>query len=117
MGRPRVTWRRSEASTLNGRLQAPRDLVAGHAAHGSGALFVLRAGQPAGRPERAHIRWYDKPVDAGYPDVITALAEDGGSVWLRQVVLGAGPELFVVSDGPELPSPAPVWAVRPTLLA
>jgi hypothetical protein len=101
------------AAVPSGRLQAPHDLVASHAAQGSGALFAHRAGQPAGRPERAHLRWYDKPAGTSYPEVLAALAEGGGSVWLRQMVLGAGPELLVVGGGAGPPSMPPVWAARP----
>lgn len=105
------------AAAPGGHLQAPHDRVAGYAERGSGALFAHRAGSVVDRSEEVGLRWYDKPDGLSYPDALIALAVGGSSVWLRQMVLGTGPELLVVGADPEVPALPPAWVARPTLLA
>ncbi|HEY5244435.1 MAG TPA: hypothetical protein VIJ60_02120, partial [Acidimicrobiales bacterium] len=59
---------------------------------------TLGAG-PTGEAGEAtvYLSWHDKAAGASYDETIGALSGEGRSVWLRQLVLGAGPELLVVS--------------------
>ena len=82
----------------SGPLQAAHDDAARRAGFGAGALFAIRSGRPRPHPGEAHLHWYDKPPGASYPDTLGALAGAGRAVWLRQMVLGAGPELLVVEE-------------------
>jgi hypothetical protein len=110
------------AGAPSGPLASAHDSAARRAAYGAGALFACQTGtagpdpnsSEAGRRdldtadtgdphpigERAvtvHLSWHDKPAGTSYGDAIGILSGDGRSVWLRQLVLGAGPELLVVS--------------------
>lgn len=101
------------AQAPSGLLQAAHDAAAVRAAHGSGALFTCRSGiagpQPEGTGTQAQLFWYDKLAGTTYPETLGSLTGDGRAVWLRQMVLGAGPELLVVGRPGEAPSPASVW--------
>ena len=119
------------ADAPSGPLAAAHHSAAGRAAYGAGALFACRTGtagpdlagpnpdgRVSGRPNTGsdpsgkqaamvQLSWHEKPAGTPYGEVIDGLSGEGRSVWLRQMVLGAGPELLVVSrDGD-----APVWGV------
>jgi hypothetical protein len=119
------------AHAPSGPLAPAHDSAARRAAHGAGALFACCAGiagpdpgagpDPADpdrsdpgaepgdeRPPTVHLSWHEKPAGRPYGDVIDDLSGDGRSVWLRQMVLGAGPELLVVSREGDAPRPG-VW--------
>ena len=111
------------ASAPSGLLAPAHRSTARQAAYGAGALFACRTGvagpDPCGpdaghagagrrtlgadgmaetEPATVHLSWHDKPAGASYDEVVGALSGEGRSVWLRQLVLGAGPELLVVSQ-------------------
>ncbi len=115
------------ADAPSGLLASAHRSAARRAAYGAGALFACRAGMvgpdpgardagsldpgaladapPTGEAgtTTVHLSWHDKAPGASYDETIGALSGEGRSVWLRQLVLGAGPELLVVShrhDGP-----------------
>jgi hypothetical protein len=104
-----------------GLLASAHRAAAGRAAYGAGALFACRAGvagpdpgspdsgppHPTGEDEArtVHLSWHDKAAGASYDETIGALSGEGRSVWLRQLVLGAGPELLVVSRRDDAPPP------------
>jgi hypothetical protein len=123
------------ADAPSGLLASAHHSAARRAAYGAGALFACRAGTAgpdpgapdAGSPGDArptgeagmttvHLSWHDKAPGMSYDETIGALSGEGRSVWLRQLVLGAGPELLVVSRRDDAP-PSAAWqapAVRPT---
>jgi hypothetical protein len=124
-----------------GPLASAHHSAAGRAAYGAGALFACRAGVAGpdpGRPDAdctdsgrrilgagptavaeaatVHLSWHDKAPGTSYDETIGALSGDGRSVWLRQLVLGAGPELLVVSRRDDVRSAA-VWEAPAVILA
>jgi len=113
------------ADAPSGPLAPAHHSAAGRAAYGAGALFACGTGIPGPDPDESpdgqpaatvHLSWHDKAVSASYDEMIGALSGEGRSVWLRQLVLGAGPELLVVSRLDDALSSA-VWqasAVRLT---
>ena len=109
------------ADAPSGPLASAHHSAAHRAAYGAGALFACRAGIAGPDPGRTdsgrtdvgrtlnagpdaeaevttvHLSWHDKPAGASYDEMVGALSGEGRSVWLRQLVLGAGPEWLVVS--------------------
>jgi hypothetical protein len=118
----------ADLSTLNAQSPAgPRatahDRAAIRSAWGSGAIMACRSGASViDRP--ATLVFYDKVPGVPYPEALGALAGPDRSVWLRQMALGAGPELLVVTPSDSGPRPAPVggaktpaWSARAGLVA
>jgi hypothetical protein len=121
-------------------LAPAHDVVARRVGYGAGALFACRSGIAGPDPGRlapdtpnpdaldvggdrsaewaatVRLSWYDKAAGTSYDDVLGALSGDGRSVWLRQMVLGAGPELLVVSRDGDVP-PSGVWQASAERLA
>jgi hypothetical protein len=117
------------ADAPSGPLAPAHHSAARRAAYGAGALFACRtgtAGPDPGSPDpgspdsgaphptgdagaaTVHLSWHDKARGKSYDEMIGALSGEGRSVWLRQLVLGAGPELLVVSRLDDARSSA-VW--------
>jgi hypothetical protein len=120
------------ADAPSGPLAPAHHSAARRAAYGAGALFAccsgvagpdpggpdtgrtgsgrtLEAGPSAGAEvTTVHLAWHDKPPGASYDETIGELSGGGRSVWLRQLVLGPGPELLVVSRRDDAPS-SNVW--------
>ncbi len=91
------------ADVPSGPLASAHHSAAGRAAYGAGALFACRTGTAGPDPDESpsaeatatvHLSWHDKAAGASYDEMIGALSGEGRSVWLRQLVLGAGPELL-----------------------
>jgi hypothetical protein len=129
------------ADAPSGPLAPAHHSAARRAAYGAGALFACRtgtAGPDPGTPDpgtpgtpgtpgnpdptgeagttTVHLSWHDKAPGTSYDEMVGALSGEGRSVWLRQLVLGAGPELVVVNR-PDDALPSAVWqasAVRLT---
>jgi hypothetical protein len=113
------------ADAPSGPLASAHHSAARRAAYGAGALFASRAGTAGPDPDESpsaeatatvHLSWHDKAAGASYDEMIGALSGEGRSVWLRQLVLGAGPELLVVSRLDDALSSA-VWQARAEWLA
>ncbi len=105
------------ADAPSGPLAPAHHSAARRAAYGAGALFACRTGTAGPDPDEApdgqpaatvYLSWHDKAAGASYDEMIGALSDEGRSVWLRQLVLGAGPELLVVSRPDDARSSA-VW--------
>jgi hypothetical protein len=77
--------------------QGPHDRVASLAGGGSGAIYLLRAGQANLQVRVA--TWLEKPRDMSYEEVLGQLRATPESlgVWQRQLVLGPAPELCVLA--------------------
>jgi hypothetical protein len=95
------------AGAVSGPRRSPHDAVARHAAAGAGGVLRLLRGAPA---PLEHVSFLAKPADLSYDDFTAALAgaaPAGSGVWMRQMVLGPGPEFWVLSPAPaDLPWPA-----------
>jgi hypothetical protein len=120
------------ADAPSGPLASAHHSAARRAAYGAGALFACRTGTAGPDPcgpdtgrtdsgrtlgagptgeATVYLSWHDKAAGASYDETIGALSGEGRSVWLRQLVLGAGPELLVVSHRDDVRSSA-VWQAR-----
>jgi hypothetical protein len=98
-----------------GALAPAHDAAAALSGYGSGALYQLRSGTPAPAPGDG-LSWWDKRRGDSYPEALAALSGPGRAVWLRQMVLGAGPEILVVGAVPG-PGWPPVWRSSPAVVA
>lgn len=106
-------------AAVSGPRQAPHDVVARLAAGGAAGLYGLKRGAPLARPAAA--AWFGKPAGMTYGALFTLMepvvADSGGGLWMRQMVLGPTPEFCLRSAGPvHLPALAvlhlslePVW--------
>lgn len=107
-------------SAVTDERKEPHDATARLAGYGSGALFSCRSGvasPPPPAPEGSRVlAWYEKERGVPYRDLLAALAGPERTVWRRQMVLGAGPELMVVSAGGVLEGIEPVWSSRAVAL-
>jgi len=84
---------------VSGSRRAPHDDVAAMAAGGAGGVYELQQGPEDFRDARvAH--WFGKPAGMRYAELFGELAGVAGSLWMRQMVLGPGPEfvLFAARD-------------------
>lgn len=88
----------NEAAVAGAR-QAPHDVAAAMAGPGSGAIYALVSGEPRGS---GRVRWrVAKPAGTAYAAFEAALvrAAGSGTVWKRQMVLGADREFLVDATG------------------
>lgn len=98
-------------AAVDARRRAPHDAVAAGAAKGAGAIYALRAGDPSASVAPTAI-WLHKPRGAPYPEFRERLAQMGGAVWERELVLGPAPEFCVVGSGEPDAVPVPATVVR-----
>ncbi len=88
---------RLNSAAVTGERAAPHDAVAFEAGAGAGGVYRLLAGDGLGARAAA---WLPKPDDEPRDGFHAALVATGGSVWMRQMVLGPAPEYVVRSDEP-----------------
>ena len=84
---------------VSGSRRAPHDDVAAMAAGGAGGVYDLQQG-PADFRDARVAHWFGKPAGMRYAELFGELAGVPGSLWMRQMVLGASPEfvLFAARD-------------------
>jgi hypothetical protein len=106
---------------VRGPLAPAHEEAARRSAHGSGGLYKCRsAGREAAGPAPPgllELSWHAKPPGSSYPGAVAELAGPGRSVWLRQMVLGAGPELWVARVPGTEPPGRPAWQATACLVA
>jgi hypothetical protein len=94
------------------------DRIAVRSAHGSGAVMACRSGTAGPQTPGARLTFCDKRPGEGYESTVASLGGDERSVWVRQMVLGAGPEIVVVDSGhPGEDLPGQVWASPAAMVA
>ena len=111
-------------AAISASRQAPHDAAAALAAGGTAGLYRLRVGQLPNAPRSA--QWFSKPERVSYPQLFAAiepvLRPVGGSLWIRQMVLGPTPEFCVLGREPAALPPMfqmlafvlrPVWSTTP----
>ena len=103
------------AEAVSGARRAPHDAAAGVSGGGHGEVRALIAGCGPLR-EATSARWSAKPAGTSYGDHLAAMnvrPGPGDAIWQRQMVLGAAPELCVLSGRPSeeahgrIPAPDP----------
>jgi hypothetical protein len=73
--------------------KAPHDAIAALAAGGAGGIYRHKSGPDDVRPFKfAH--WFGKPAGMRYDELFSRLADAGGSLWMRQMVLGHRPSSY-----------------------
>lgn len=81
-------------AAVSGNRAEPHDVAAAVAADGAGGLYGLRRGSALPRPQYAH--WFGKPEGMPYRELFAQLApvvdSAGGTLWMRQMVLGPARE-------------------------
>lgn len=102
-----------ERAAVGGGPKPAHDRLAGAVAAGAGALMQLVAGDPTAAADRP-LAFVAKPPGVERDPFVAGLARGGGSVWMRRLVLGPGPE-YLVAGVDQLP-PATVWSVSPSAL-
>jgi hypothetical protein len=109
-------------AAVSGARKAPHDLVAALAASGAAGLYRLKTGQLDSMPAARHCFWFAKPALTyteffGQLRPITEALQT--NLWLRQMVLSAGPEFCLRSaTKPDLPpniaaTHCPIQAIYP----
>lgn len=102
-----------ERGAVSGSCQGAHDRAAEAVIAGAGALMQLVAGD--GTPTApGPLAFVDKPSRTERELFVADLARGGGSVWMRRLVLGPGPE-YLVTGTDQLP-PAAVWSATPAAL-
>jgi hypothetical protein len=100
---------RLNADAPGGDRRAAHADAAARSSHGAGSVMACVHGAAA-LPGAARLSFCDKGRTATYPATVSAVADGAGAGWVRQMVLGPGPELLVVA-GPDRPPPAgAVWS-------
>ena len=93
------------AAAVDAAHRPDHDAVARDAAHGSGGVYALRAGDLAVRDAGA-ADWSGKPLGEPYPEWESGLtgSRDPGdfALWQRQLVLGPAPEYCLLTRGERL---------------
>lgn len=102
-----------ERAAVSGSRQAAHDRAAAAVSAGAGALMQLVAGDGTAAPGLS-LSFVDKPPRAEREPFVAGLARGGGSVWMRRLVLGPGPEYLVAGADPLPPEAA--WSTVPTAL-
>ena len=102
-------------AAVSGHRQVPHDEVAPLAGGGAGGVLRLVSGSP-GLPDEAVITFIDKARGVPYAEHISELgrAARPAAIWMRQMVLGPGPELWVLNEGPGPALPGAVLQARLT---
>jgi len=91
------------AAAVSGARRPPHDAVAGLAAEGWGAVYLLVRGEA--RPPATR-RWVSKPAKESYDDFLAAT--QAPTIWQRQMTLGPAPEFCLVDDAGDAVR-TPVW--------
>ncbi|HJU88495.1 MAG TPA: hypothetical protein VJ672_03840 [Gemmatimonadaceae bacterium] len=91
-----------EGAVSAGR-RMPHDAAASVAAGGTAGLYKARVGEPTRTPRFAH--WFDKPAGMSYEQLFATVqplvrTKDGGSLWVRKMVLGPTPEMCLQTVEP-----------------
>jgi hypothetical protein len=81
-------------AAVSGRRRGPHDDVALRSGHGAGGLYALWTGPAA--PPSGPVTWCAKAPGTSYEDLRASLP---ATTWVRQLVLGPGPELCVPGVG------------------
>ena len=100
-------------AAVTGPLRSPHDGAAHLAGHGTAGLYRRMSVGDTGSGDadgEVTIAFVDKRTGVGYDETLTQLAAPGRTVWLRQLTLGPGPELLVVTQTSSAPPPAPSWS-------
>lgn len=97
-------------AAVSGARAAPHDAAAARSATGAGALYRLIGGAATAGAGGAALAWADKPRGAARAEFTRRLQATGGGVWMRQLVLGPGPEHVVVLDTPGAGVPGAAWS-------
>ena len=109
-------------AAITGTRRAPHDEVAALTRTGTAALVAHVAGTMA-VPNAPTLGLLDKPAGQPYSTFRADLTEaararPGTGCWMRQMVLGPGPEFVVVGDGGRLPAlPVPVTELGAAVVA
>ena len=110
-------------AAISASRQAPHDVAAALAGGGTAGLYRLRLGDAPRSPRSA--QWFSKPQGVSYPQLFAAvepvLRPVGGSLWIRQMVLGPTPEFCLLAGEPAQLPPVlqmlafplrPVWSEK-----
>jgi len=109
-------------AAVSGPRKAPHDLVASFAASGAAGLYRLKSGSLDEMKFACHAWWFSKPAgsyDAFFQQLRPLTERPQTNLWMRQMVLSAGPE-FCLRSTAELkvaPNPGaihcPVQVIHP----
>ena len=109
-------------AAVSGPRKAPHDLVASFAAGGAAGLYRLRSGSLESMKAARHALWFSKtpgPYDAFFQRLRGLSDAPATNLWMRQMVLSAGPEFCLRSASkPQMPPDlgaihSPVWGIYP----
>ncbi|HEV8378074.1 MAG TPA: hypothetical protein VGP99_04435 [Tepidisphaeraceae bacterium] len=109
-------------AAVSGPRKGPHDLVASLAASGAAGLYRLKSGQVSAMRSARHALWFSKPAisyDALFAQLGPITEALQTLLWMRQMVLSAGPE-FCIRSATQLVLPkeiavihCPVQAIYP----
>ncbi|MDQ6838076.1 MAG: hypothetical protein M3137_07015, partial [Actinomycetota bacterium] len=101
-----------ECGAVTGSRRSAHDRAADAMAAGAGALMAVVAGDGISAVTDRTLAFVDKAPGMERDRFVAGLARGGGSVWMRRLVLGPGPE-YLVTGADQLPT-STVWSVTPS---